>query len=419
MIAGIQTATVVGPDGEEIFCDKYGRVKVQFHWDREGKKDANSSCWLRVAQVWAGKGWGAFFWPRIGHEVVVVFEEGDPDQPLIIGSVYNAENMPPFVLPKSNRICGFKSASVRGNAHKNFNGIIFVDTKDQEHLAIHSERHLVLNAEYDKEFRAGRNHGERVPGARTITVGGLPGGGGSGGGPNSSAFWPQPDPLAVFGINSTVVYGGNSQIAMPLNFQLALGSNLQICVNPPAFHSLFSDTPLPLPPTAAQVLGSGLGGNMQLTLGTSANFVMGQIFDINVGPRRIVIDAQAGHAFQVCSLWVGALLETVIIVFLLAYSLLKHDAARAALLVTLQLTTQIILGSLMNFQKLHSEADQNGNDVYNELFVTKHEQGKPDEEIVLCDDGWQDVARVDAIALALVAPPILESLGEIYRDSPT
>ncbi|MBV8416708.1 MAG: type VI secretion system tip protein VgrG, partial [Verrucomicrobia bacterium] len=421
VIAGIQTATVVGPQGEELFCDKYGRVKVQFHWDREGKMDANSSCWLRVAQVWAGKGWGAFFWPRIGHEVVVVFEEGDPDQPLIIGSVYNAQNMPPFVLPKSKKIGGFKSASVRGNAHKNFNGIIFVDTKDHEHLAIHSERHMVFNAEYDKEFWAGRNHGERVPGARTITVGGIPGGGGSGGGPNTSDFWPQPDPLAIFGANSTVVYGCNSQIAMPLNFQLALGSNLQICVNPPAFHSIFNNNPLPLPAPVAQVLGSGLGGNMQLTLGSSANFVMGQIFDINVGPRRIVIDAQGGHAFQVCSVLIGALLETVIIVFLVAYGLnsLKHDAARAALLVAFQLTTQIILGSLMNFQKLHSDWDDNGNDLYDELFVTKHEKDKDPVKVVMLDGGWQDVARVDAIALALVAPPILESLGEINRDNPT
>ena len=81
VIAGLQTAVVTGPPGEEIFVDKYGRVKVQFHWDREGKKNADSSCWLRVAQVWAGKGWGAFFWPRIGHEVVIIFEEGDPDQP--------------------------------------------------------------------------------------------------------------------------------------------------------------------------------------------------------------------------------------------------------------------------------------------------------------------------------------------------
>ena len=96
VIAGLQTAVVTGPPGEEIFVDKYGRVKVQFHWDREGKMNADSSCWLRVAQVWAGNSWGAFFWPRIGHEVVVLFEEGDPDKPLIVGSVYNAKNMPWF-----------------------------------------------------------------------------------------------------------------------------------------------------------------------------------------------------------------------------------------------------------------------------------------------------------------------------------
>ena len=142
VIAGIQTATVVGPEGEEIFCDKYGRVKVQFHWDREGKKDAASSCWLRVAQVWAGKGWGAFFWPRIGHEVVVIFEEGDPDQPLIIGSVYNAESMPWFVLPANKQLGGFKSASISGTAKKNYNGIVFNGNKGHEHLSIHSEHNL-------------------------------------------------------------------------------------------------------------------------------------------------------------------------------------------------------------------------------------------------------------------------------------
>ncbi|MBZ5592394.1 MAG: type VI secretion system tip protein VgrG [Acidobacteriia bacterium] len=173
-IAGIQTATVVGPAGEEIFCDRYGRVKVQFHWDREGKKNADSSCWVRVSQVWAGKGWGAFFWPRIGHEVVVTFEEGDPDQPLIIGSVYNAENMPPFRLPGAKKYGGFKSSSVHG-AKQNFNGIMFVDEKGKEHLSIHSERFLVMNAEFDRSYTTGRHQAERVPGARTLTVGRLPG----------------------------------------------------------------------------------------------------------------------------------------------------------------------------------------------------------------------------------------------------
>jgi type VI secretion system secreted protein VgrG len=174
-IAGIQTAMVVGPAGEEVFVDRYGRVKVQFYWDREGKKDPQSSCWLRVAQIWAGKGWGGFFWPRIGHEVVVSFEEGDPDQPLIVGSVYNGDNPPPFQLPAMKNFAGIKSASVHGNARENYNGVVFVDEKGKEHLAIHSERHLVFNAEYDTSYTSGRHIGQRVPGARTTTVGRLPG----------------------------------------------------------------------------------------------------------------------------------------------------------------------------------------------------------------------------------------------------
>jgi type VI secretion system secreted protein VgrG len=175
-IAGMQTATVVGPSGEEIWVDKYGRVKVQFHWDREGKMNADSSCWLRVAQVWAGKGWGGFFWPRIGHEVVVIFEEGDPDQPLIIGSVYNADNMPPFKLPLRKKLGGIKSASLNGSSKENFNGIVFFDEKGHEHTSIHSERHMTLHAEFDTRAKVGRHKGERIPGASLLTVGRIPGG---------------------------------------------------------------------------------------------------------------------------------------------------------------------------------------------------------------------------------------------------
>jgi type VI secretion system secreted protein VgrG len=98
-VQGPQTAVVVGPAGDEIYTDKYGRVKVQFHWDRYGKKDENSSCWIRVSHPWAGKGWGSVATPRIGQEVIVDFLEGDPDQPIITGRVYNAENLPPFGFP--------------------------------------------------------------------------------------------------------------------------------------------------------------------------------------------------------------------------------------------------------------------------------------------------------------------------------
>jgi len=103
-VSGPQTAIVVGPSGEEIYTDEYGRVKVKFHWDRYSKADENSSCWIRVAQVWAGKNWGAIYTPRIGQEIIVEFLEGDPDKPIITGRVYNDQAKPPYVLPGKKTI---------------------------------------------------------------------------------------------------------------------------------------------------------------------------------------------------------------------------------------------------------------------------------------------------------------------------
>jgi type VI secretion system secreted protein VgrG len=105
IVSGVQTALVVGPAGEEIHTDKYGRVKVQFHWDREGKKDGHSSCWIRVSQNWSGKAWGGMYIPHVGHEVIVDFLEGDPDQPIIVGRVYNAEQTVPLDLPDNKTKC--------------------------------------------------------------------------------------------------------------------------------------------------------------------------------------------------------------------------------------------------------------------------------------------------------------------------
>jgi type VI secretion system secreted protein VgrG len=136
----LQTAVVVGKQGEEIWTDKYGRVKVQFHWDREGKKDENSSCWVRVAQNWAGKRWGTTFIPRIGQEVIVDFLEGDPDQPIIIASVYNAEQMPPYELPDNKTQSGIKTRSSQDGDPTNFNEIRFEDKKGEEQILIHAEK---------------------------------------------------------------------------------------------------------------------------------------------------------------------------------------------------------------------------------------------------------------------------------------
>ena len=415
-IPGVQTATVVGPSGEEIFCDKYGRVKVQFHWDREGKMNGDSSCWVRVSQVWAGKGWGAFFWPRIGHEVVVLFEDGDPDQPLIIGSVYNAENMPPYVLPKLNAFAGVQSCTVHGRPSKNFNGVVFVDQPGKEHLVIHSERHLIFNAEYDRTINAGRNQGEKVPGARLVSVGRLPGTGGSGGGPNKPA-WPV-EPNSVFGINSVVVYGGNFQIAAPFNLQMAVGSNLQICVNPFTLAAVFPEGD-PTPPSSAgvaQFLGSGLGGNMQFTLGTSANVVMGQSFDINLGPRRIVVDAHDKTQVKPLTIALAWTMTGIITLFLILYAALSDNDQRAALLISLQIALQIILGIIMDQERLmyHQIDDKTKKAVY-EVFFAKPSNDNPQADLNY--PGLTALSIAGNYLSVAGLPPILESMGEQELDA--
>ncbi|HEY5314793.1 MAG TPA: type VI secretion system tip protein VgrG [Pirellulales bacterium] len=140
VMRGTQTAVVVGPSGQEIYTDKYGRVKVQFYWDREGKQDENSSCWMRVATPWAGKQWGLVHIPRIGQEVVVDFLEGDPDQPLVIGSVYNAEFMPPYDLPDNQTQSGLKTRSSTGGGSSNFNELRFEDKMGSEDIYFHAEK---------------------------------------------------------------------------------------------------------------------------------------------------------------------------------------------------------------------------------------------------------------------------------------
>lgn len=140
VIPGTQTALVVGKAGEEIWTDKYGRIKVQFHWDQVGKSDENSSCWIRVAHGWAGKSWGQIYLPRIGQEVVVSFLEGDPDRPLVTGSVYNAEQTVPYGLPAEQTKSTLKSDSSKG--HGGYNEIRFEDKKDSEEVYVQAEKDM-------------------------------------------------------------------------------------------------------------------------------------------------------------------------------------------------------------------------------------------------------------------------------------
>jgi type VI secretion system secreted protein VgrG len=149
VVQGPQTAVVVGPSGEEIYTDKYGRVKVQFFWDRLGNHDENSSCWVRVSQPWAGKNWGAINIPRIGQEVIVEFLEGDPDRPIITGRVYNAEQMPPYTLPDNMSRTTFMSRSTKGGSSSNYNELRYEDMKDNEQLFMHAEKDMDVRVKND------------------------------------------------------------------------------------------------------------------------------------------------------------------------------------------------------------------------------------------------------------------------------
>ena len=154
---GPQTARVVGPAGESIWTDKYGRVKVKFHWDRLAKGDDTSSCWVRVSSAWAGQGFGGVQIPRVGDEVVIDFINGDPDRPIITGRVYNEASMPPWVLPAAATQMGFMSRSKDGTPD-NANALRFEDKSGEEQLWMQAERNMDTNVKNDETHSVGGNH---------------------------------------------------------------------------------------------------------------------------------------------------------------------------------------------------------------------------------------------------------------------
>jgi len=164
---GLQTAVVVGPHGDEIHTDKFGRIKVQFHWDRYGKRDENSSCWIRVSQTWAGKGWGSVVIPRIDQEVIVAFLEGDPDQPIVTGCVYNADNPPPYGLPGSGVVSGLKSNTHKG---KGMNEMTMNDTAGKEKITIHAQYDMGTTVLHDQTNTVNNDFTETIKKNAKITV---------------------------------------------------------------------------------------------------------------------------------------------------------------------------------------------------------------------------------------------------------
>lgn len=157
-IAGLHTAEVTGPKGDEIHTDEYGRIKVQFHWDREGENDENTTCWVRVAMPWTGKNWGMIHVPRIGQEVVIQFEEGDPDRPICTGMIYNGENKPPYALPANMTQSGIVTRSTKKGSADTFNELIFEDKKQGEFVRFQSERDYMQTIKNNATITVGLEH---------------------------------------------------------------------------------------------------------------------------------------------------------------------------------------------------------------------------------------------------------------------
>jgi type VI secretion system secreted protein VgrG len=244
-VQGPQTAMVVGPAGDEIYTDKFGRVKVQFHWDRYGKKDENSSCWIRVSHPWAGKGWGSVATPRIGQEVIVDFLEGDPDQPIITGRVYNAETQPPFGFPAGAVLSGIKSNTHKGSG---YNELSMDDTAGKEKITIHGQYDMNSTIEHDQTLT--------VHNCRTDTI--------------------DVDDSETVGNNQTCSVGVNQTISVGANQTLTVGSAQSISVGATKTE------------TVAIAKAMTIGAGYQVTVGGGMNETIGAAKAEEIGGAKIV-----------------------------------------------------------------------------------------------------------------------------------
>jgi len=218
VVQGPQTAVVVGQSGEEIWTDEYGRVKVQFHWDRQGERDENSSCWVRVAQVWAGDNWGAIHIPRIGQEVIVSFLEGDPDQPIVTGRVYNGDNMPPYALPGNQTQSGIRSRSSKGGNVDNCNEIRFEDKMGEEELLIHAEKNQTIEVEADESHWVGHDRTKTVDNDETTHI------------KNNRTETVDNNEEITIGVNRTEKVGSEEKITIGANRTESVGASEQITI---------------------------------------------------------------------------------------------------------------------------------------------------------------------------------------------
>jgi type VI secretion system secreted protein VgrG len=253
-VQGPQSAVVVGPAGEEIFTDKYGRVKVHFFWDRAGPKTDKSSCWVRASHPWAGKNFGAIHIPRIGQEVIVDFLEGDPDQPIIIGRVYNAEQMPPWDLPANATQSGILTRSSKGGAYGNANAIRFEDKQGSEQLWMHAEKNQDIEVENDETHWVGHDRSKTIDHDETTHV--------------------KHDRTETVDNNETITIGVNRTESVGKNETISIGANRSVSVGA-------SETK-----TVALQRTHAVGVNESIAIGAAQEVAIGAYQTVNVGANQ-------------------------------------------------------------------------------------------------------------------------------------
>ncbi|UVH56361.1 type VI secretion system tip protein VgrG [Variovorax paradoxus] len=253
---GPQTAIVTGPAGREIWTDQYGRVKLSFHWNRYCTKDENSSCWVRVSSPWAGTNFGGIQIPRIGQEVIVDFENGDPDRPIVTGRVYNADNMPPWTLPDNATQSGLLTRSSEGATDANANALRFEDKKGQEQVWLHAERNQDIEVENDETHWVGHDRSKTIDHDETVHVG--------------------HDRTETVGHDETITIGNNRMETIKANELLTVLQNMN------RFVALTSSEEVGIAKTSL------VGLTQTVAVGKSKNETIGEDFSLDVGEKLVI-----------------------------------------------------------------------------------------------------------------------------------
>jgi type VI secretion system secreted protein VgrG len=276
VIPGAQTAVVVGPPGEEIHTDEHGRIKVQFHWDRQGRRDDHSSCWLRVMQTWAGAGFGTVFVPRIGMEVVVQFLDGNPDRPLAVGCVYNGANATGVGLPQDKTKSSLITRSSPGGS--GYNELSFEDAAGEEVISVHAQKDMQVQILNDRTSTIGHDETASVSNDQQLSVG------------NDQTRSVGNNRTSSVGSNDSTTVGSNSSLSVGAAQTIQVGADRTATVGSNDSTTVGSNSSLLV--GAAQIIQVGanraatIGGSDSVTVASNAVLAVGSHQSIQVGSAK-------------------------------------------------------------------------------------------------------------------------------------